>query len=138
MFCKIIVAGRAGNKPELKTSKNGKDYCRFSLAVDLGYGNNKSTTWYNVTIFGSAAKACSSYLDKGSLVIVSGELKSTEYKGKDGSTKMGLEITADEVKFLPKSNQTAQSAPQSQGNNQIFQPQADDDAFFDGGTDIPF
>lgn len=138
MFCKIIVAGRAGNKPELKTSKNGKEYCRFSLAVDLGYGDNKSTTWYSVTIFGGAAKACSSYLDKGSLVIVSGELKSTEYKGKDGSNKMSLEITADEVKFLPRSTQQSQQSSPSQGNGQIFQPQSDDDAFFDGGTGIPF
>ena len=138
MFCKIIVAGRIGNKPELKTSKKGKDYCRFSLAVDLGYGADKTTTWYHVTLFGPTAKSCVTYLDKGSLVIVSGELVASEYKAKDGTPKLGLEITADSVKFLPKNTHSQQSAPQSQGGNQIFQPQADDDAFFDGDTNIPF
>ena len=43
---------------------------------------------------------CGRYLDKGRKVYVRGELQARTYEAKDGTTRMSLDVQADEVEFL--------------------------------------
>lgn len=125
MFSKTVIIGRLGNDPKLATSKSGKDYCSFSVAVTTGYGENKQTDWFNVTVFGNQAKSCAQCLSKGSLAAVDGVIHADAYEGKDGKPKASISLFANDVKFLsPKSEQSKQ-------------PQAMDDDAFDP-LNIPF
>lgn len=134
MFNKTVIIGRVGAQPTLKATKTGNSMCSFNVAVGLGWGENKVTNWYSVTVFGKQAKACSEVLTKGSLVCVSGTLQLREYQWKDGQTKSSLDLTADAVSFLEtKSRNRNLGESQAQSQNQ---PQADGD--FDCAAEYPF
>lgn len=118
MLSRITIIGRLGRDPEIKQTKSGSNMCSMSVAVDSGFGNNKTTTWYRVSAFGKNAESSAKYLKKGSLICASGDLAVNEFEGKDGSTKLSLDITADKIVFLSgRQEQTSnggQSAPQNQ------------------------
>ena len=118
MLSRITIIGRLGRDPEIKQTKSGSNMCSMTVAVDSGFGNNKTTTWYRVSAFGKNAENSAKYLKKGSLICASGDLAVNEFEGKDGTTKLSLDITADKIVFLSgRQEQTSnggQSAPQNQ------------------------
>ena len=118
MLSRITIIGRLGRDPEIKQTKSGSNMCSMSVAVDSGFGNNKTTTWYRVSVFGKNAERSAKYLKKGSLICASGDLAVNEFEGKDGTTKLSLDVTADKIVFLSgRQEQTSngeQSAPQNQ------------------------
>lgn len=91
----ITIHGNVGRDPELRTAPSGKTYCTFSVAVSAGYGEQKQTDWYAVSVFGKSAEAASKILAKGSQVLVTGNLKQRRYEGRDGTQKFECSVTAD-------------------------------------------
>lgn len=120
MLSRITIIGRLGRDPEIKQTKSGSNMCSMSVAVDSGFGNNKTTTWYRVSAFGKNAESSAKYLKKGSLICASGDLAVNEFEGKDGTTKLSLDVTADKIVFLSgRQEQTSnggQGAPQNQAD----------------------
>lgn len=53
------------------------------------------------------AELCARYLDKGSKVFISGELRNRSYEAKDGSKRTVTEIIANEVEFLSPKTEPA-------------------------------
>lgn len=135
MLSRITIIGRLGKDPEIKQTKSGSNMCSMSVAVNSGFGNNKTTTWYHVLAFGKIAESSAEYLKKGSLICASGDLAVNEFKGNDGSTKLSLDIAADKIVFLSgRQDQTSnggQSAPQNQTDAH------NDDSFLEEES-IPF
>ncbi|STD70282.1 single-stranded DNA-binding protein [Corynebacterium renale] len=57
----VTLEGNAGKQPELKTSQNGKSYCRFSIAWSERQKTGDQwidgpTVWVSITCFGRVAK----------------------------------------------------------------------------------
>lgn len=69
----LIIDGRLGADAEIRQTKTGRSYVRFSLA-NSGYSNGQNTTeWYDVTSFDeSIINNRIKVLKKGSYVIVAG------------------------------------------------------------------
>lgn len=131
MLNKVILIGRLGNKPELKTSKQGTSYCGFTMATNTGFGDKKRTDWHNVTCFGKLAESCANYTNKGDLVSVTGTITYDKYEDSNGIKHNTTKIIADSVVFLTTKKmpdaepQTAQpNAPGTQ--EQFYDPQMDD------------
>ena len=78
----ITLAGNLGRDAEYKTTQNGQERCSFGVGVTTGYGENKTTTWVDVTKWGKGAEGLARILRKGSKVAVSGELSMREHNGK--------------------------------------------------------
>lgn len=77
----FTVAGKVGKDAVLRhTDKN--DVAGFSLAEDIGYGDNKKTQWYDCSIWGTRAEKLASYILKGQAVTVTGTLGTREHDGK--------------------------------------------------------
>lgn len=76
------AAGNLGKDAEYKVSQDGKGRCTFSVATTSGYGDNKVTTWVDVTRFGAGAEGLSKLLTKGTKVTAIGELSTREHNGK--------------------------------------------------------
>jgi single-strand DNA-binding protein len=105
MFQKIILVGYLGKNPELRYFPNGTGVTSFSMATSRKYKDTDETTWFEISVFGNQAEACNQHLHKGSLVLVTGRLKSVDgnprtYTRKDGTPGASFEVTADDVKFL--------------------------------------
>lgn len=89
--------------PDVKQTTNGKNVCTFTLAVNRRYkdADGKTTAdFFSVQAWGKLAEVCARYLDKGSKVFISGELRNRSYEAKDGSKRTVTEIIANEVEFL--------------------------------------
>lgn len=106
----VILTGRLGKDPEVRTVSNGKSVATFSLAVDDGYGENKTTSWVRVVAWEKTADAVGEYLHKGSLVGVSGRLQQQTWE-KDGEKQSILQVVASKVEFLEPKQQDAQTKP---------------------------
>ncbi len=100
MYSKTIIVGRVGG--DVKMYGDGK-VASFSVAVDRGYGEKKTTEWYNVKAFTKLAETCQKYVTKGKVLVVEGELETSE--GKDG--KKYTSLLASRVQFLPGGDKTA-------------------------------
>lgn len=63
---KVMLLGNLGNDPsELRTTSSGTSVLNFSLGVNDGYGDRKSTFFVDVTVWGKTAESCAKYLRKG-------------------------------------------------------------------------
>jgi single-strand DNA-binding protein len=78
----ITIAGRCTKDAELRNTQEGKQVAGFSVAVDDGYGANKSTMFFDCSIWGVRADKLAPMLTKGKQVTVSGDLGQREYNGK--------------------------------------------------------
>ena len=99
MINKVILVGRLGKDPEKRTTPGGKVVCRFTLATDTGFGENRKTDWHNVVCFDRQADYVSNYLRKGSLVYVEGRITYGSYE-KDGVKRYTTDIIANSVQNL--------------------------------------
>ena len=78
----LSLAGTVGRDAEYKEGQGGSGRCHFSVAVNVGYGESKSTVWVDVTSWGKGAMGLSNLLTKGKKVAVSGEMSTREHNGK--------------------------------------------------------
>jgi single-strand DNA-binding protein len=88
----ITIMGNTGKDAEYKNTRDGSEYCRFSVAVEDGWGQDKGTVWFTVTRWGKGAQGLANVLPKGSKVAVTGDLTTHEH---DGRTY--LQVRADKV-----------------------------------------
>lgn len=100
----LSLAGSLGRDAEYKETQSGKGMCQFSVAVNVGYGDKKTTIWIDVTRWGDGAKGLSNILRKGSKVAINGEMTTREHNG-----KTYIQCRADNV--------TIMSSPRNEGGN---------------------
>lgn len=101
MYSQITLLGRVGQDCEMRYTPSGKGVASFSLAVDRGYGDKKTTQWYRVTVWEPLAESAAKLLTKGVTVLVVGELEEPRtYTTKDGETRVSLEVTARTWKLV--------------------------------------
>ncbi len=106
MINKVILLGRIGKK-ELKSSKGGASICKLSLATDRSYidAQGKSTTkttWHNVNLFSKLGDLAMKNAEIGALMYVEGYIVNTKIQDPDGTEKWLHCVTADYIKFLPR------------------------------------
>lgn len=89
----ITIAGRLGSEAVLKSLPSGKEVVNFSVAVDIGRGENKQTLWVDCSLWGDRAQKLGPYLTKGKQVALAGDFNLRTYAKKDGAP--GAAITCD-------------------------------------------
>ena len=118
---KIFLIGNLTGDPELRTTPNGITVCTMNLAVNRRFSGNREerqTDFYRVTAWRQLGETCSRFLSKGKKIAVVGEFVPRTYEGKDGATRVSLEVTAEEIEFLsPRDAAGGQSYPQHANNN---------------------
>lgn len=98
----ITFAGNAGKDAEGGSTKDGKDWTRFSLCHTYKpKQGDPVSTWVNVKCFGWAAKIGRA-VRKGDNVCVQGSLSVSNWKDKEGATRVDVSVMANEVGIVPK------------------------------------
>ena len=103
---KIILIGNLTRDPELRTTPNGYAVCDFTIAVNRRRsgqqqaGQQGDADFFRITAWRQLGENCAKYLSKGRKVFVTGPLSARTYQSQDGSTRVSLEVTADDVEFL--------------------------------------
>lgn len=104
----VSVTGTVTRRPELRATPTGKWNAELLLAVSRGFKREDGTDWVRVRCWQKTAELATQYLDKGSRVQVMGRLRGDWYDSKDGKTRLGLEVVADQVQFLSRPHSTAE------------------------------
>lgn len=97
---KITLIGNLTANPELRSTPSGVSVCTFTIAVNRRFANadgDRQTDFFRVNAWRGLADTCARYLEKGKKVAVIGELQARTYIAKDGTTRMSLDVAADEV-----------------------------------------
>lgn len=131
---KIFLIGNLTKAPESSVTPKGITKCTFTIAVDRKFkvDGEKQTDFYRINAWRQLGDICYRHLSKGRKISVVGELHPSLYEAKDGTTRMSLDVVADEVEFLsPK--------PEAAENGAAMQEQKPTDGFTDiSSDDIPF
>ena len=106
---KIILIGNLTRDPELKTTPNGYSVCEFTIAVNdrnarRQQNGQESAQFFRISAWRQLGENCQRYLAKGRKVYVSGPLTARTYQANDGTTRVSLEVQADDVEFLSSRN----------------------------------
>lgn len=133
---KVIVLGRLGQDPEVKTTNSGSQVVNLSVATTelgrkdatTGIRGEDQTEWHRVTIFGKMAENAAQYLKKGSQVYIEGRLNTRKWQDQNGQDRYSTDIIANEMQFMSgksdnNQGQQGHQQPQQQQNNQQQQQQ---------------
>jgi len=112
---KVILLGRVGKPPEVRSIDNGAKVASFSMATSESYkdkktGEKKETTeWSNIVAWRGLAEITEKYVNKGDLIYVEGKLRTRSWE-KDGVTRYTTEIVADNIVLLGGKGRISESA----------------------------
>ena len=93
----VTLVGNLGKDPEYR--EGSTNVCKFSVAVQDGYGDKKRTDWIPIVCFGKTADNCNKFLRKGSKVWVVGRIQTGSYE-KDGRKIYTTDVIASQVGFI--------------------------------------
>jgi single-strand DNA-binding protein len=102
----VFLKGRLTAAPELKTTPNGKMVCTFTLAVDRGYGDNKTTDFINCVAWEQRADFINKYFTKGNEIRILGEINTRKWQDQNGNNRTAFEIRVQESGFCGSKNNT--------------------------------
>ena len=101
----VILLGRLGSDPEVKTLPNGSTVATFNLAtsevwVDKSGEKKERTEWHNIVAWGKLAEIIGKYISKGSEVHVQGKITTRSWEDKEsGQKRYKTEIFASQIQF---------------------------------------
>lgn len=98
----ITIVGNVGQAPELRYTPTGTAAASFSVAVPQrkrdaqGNWTDAGTTWYRVNVWRDLAEHAAASLEKGTRVIVVGNIASRDWES-GGKSGTAWEVTADAI-----------------------------------------
>jgi len=151
---KVILLGRLGKDPELRSLESGTKVCTFSIATSENYTDREGqkqerTEWHNIVLWAKLAELADSYLSKGREVYIEGKLQTRKWQDQTGNDRYTTEIVGTSMNFVggrsdaPNSGGTppppsmndapvvSNTTPKTDAGNSAFDTSNDED-------DLPF
>lgn len=119
MINRVMIEGNITDHIDLRQTQSGKFVCSFSIANNDGYGENQHTEFVNVTAWDKTAEAISRYCQKGTRILVDGKWRTEVYE-KDGQKKYTTKVIAQNVEFLSKTKDDAQTTLTREDGKDMF------------------
>lgn len=143
MINTVALTGRLTYEPELRTTPSGLSVCQFQIAVDRNYtpkGEERKADFIDITAWRSTAEFVNKYFRKGSMIALTGSIRTENYKDKDGNKRKSVTIVADNVSFCGIKSESTSNAQQvtqpvlnyAAADNSDFEEIVNDD------DDLPF
>ena len=129
---KLTIIGNLTRDPELRTTSAGISVCDFTVAVNrrvsrANAGSQPEADFFRVSAWRQLGENCQRFLAKGRKVCVVGPVSARTYQANDGSTRVSLEVMAEDVELLSYRNDDqaggyapAPSAPAPMAQNSGF------------------
>ena len=145
MINRIVLTGRLTKDPEPRTTKTGKTYVFFALAVDRSrkVEGQPEADFINCVAWNCQAETMAQYLHRGSLIGVDGRLQTRNYENQQGQRVYVTEVMVDSFTFLEtrdnaKQHQTPPKASPSTSDGYYRTDTSDVDTIGIEGDDLPF
>ena len=144
---KVIILGRLGADPELRSSPSGVTSCNLSIATSQNWTDKSSgekkekTEWHRIVFFGRSAEVIDQYVKKGQELYIEGSLSTSKYE-KDGIDRYTTNIIGSSFNFISGSGSSSSNSNNSQFNDNMNQDTAtksqETSSKDDFDDDIPF
>lgn len=123
----VILMGRLTHDPELRQTQSGISSCRFTIAVNRKFKNQNGeydADFISCVAWRQTAEFVSRYFNKGSMICVSGSLRTGSYTDKNHSdvTHYTTDVFVDSVEFTGEKKQQGTTSSYQQPQ-QPQQPQ---------------
>ncbi len=140
---KVIIVGRLGADPELKTIGSGQNVARFNVAtsenwVDKEGQKQERTEWHRIVVWGRLAEICGKHLSKGRQVYAEGRLQTRSWEDQQGQKRYSTEVVANTVQFLGSVQERSESQASSAGSQEFGFQDFGPEPAFDTSDEIPF
>ena len=104
---KAFVLGNVTRDPEVRAMPSGQQVTSFWIATNRFYtdasGQKKQDVeFHNIVCFGKLADISSKYLNKGSLVLIEGRIKTRNWQDTAGVKHYKTEVIAESLQLGPK------------------------------------
>ncbi len=101
----VLIAGNLTCDPSFRKTTNGTPVANFFVASNRKFKDNNGLWRENVCYVGVVAwyrlaESCYENLQKGSAVIIDGELQSRSWRNEDGTNRNVVEVKARRIQFL--------------------------------------
>ena len=106
-----IAQGNLTADPEVHGAEN--NVVRFTIAVNNGFGEYKTTTFVNCVGFGKQVDVIAKNLTKGKQVLIRGKLIPNEWTNEAGEKRSKLEVQLENVEGFFFTGNKGGSAPAS-------------------------
>ena len=131
-FNQTTIAGKLTKDLELKKTKEGKSIISFSIAVNRK-GKSAGVDFINCVAWENTAELISTYFNKGSSIMVVGELRVRNYEDKEGVKRSATEVLVNNYYFVDSKSEKTNSSTTKVSNPQFgeipgkFEEFTDDD-----------
>ena len=138
MYQNLTLIGNLGGDPVMKYTPSRVAVADFSLAVNRSWtgqdGQQQTKTiWFKVSCWNKLAETVTQYLTKGRLVLVVGEIEEARaFTDRDSNLRASLEVKANSVRFLGKTEGGMPATQASNPNAELNQIRVQDE------EDLPF
>ncbi len=111
----VVVAGNLTKDPTFRETSNKTPVVNFHIAVNRRYkdSNNQwqeDVCYVGVVAWNKLAESCRNRLQKGSAVLIEGELQSRTFRTDDDKNRTVVEIKAKRIQFLNKLKKTQENS----------------------------
>ena len=101
----VQLIGNLGKTPELRYMSNDDPVVNVGLATtkkfkDRDQAAKEHTEWHNLVVYGPLAEIFAKYLQRGSEIFVSGELRTRKWVDSQDITRYMVEIVVDNMQML--------------------------------------
>ena len=132
---KAFILGNVTRDPEVRSMPNGGQVTNFGIATNRFYttsaGEKKSEAeFHNIVCYGKLADTSARYLNKGSLVLIEGRIKTRNWTNPAGVKQYKTEIIAESLQLGPRSAGGGAPTGGSNYNKSASRPEQD-------GQDLP-
>ncbi|MEA2490666.1 MAG: single-strand DNA-binding protein [Acidobacteriota bacterium] len=151
---KVILVGRLGKDPEIRSVPSGTSVAKFTIATDEKFTDRSGekqerTEWHNIVAWGKLAEICGQYLKKGKLVYIEGSIRTDSWDDKEsGQKKYRTEIIANTMQMLDRRDEAGSGGGGYGGGYSQSRPSNTDSAgggrsapsndFAEDDEDVPF
>ena len=97
---KVIISGNLTKDMEVNVTKKDVLVVKFTVAVQIGYGDNSKTQFYPVILFGNRVESLQKYLLKGTKVLIDGQIDYNSIQDDEGNWKNYFQIIVNDLEIL--------------------------------------
>lgn len=110
-----VFTGNLTRDPEIKQSANGNSICKFAMAVNDDYKEEKCVHFIDFVAFGKLSDVIAQHCQKGHKLLVISKAQKNTWKTESGENRSKIEFVVQSFEFLTNKNSAPQQQDQQQG-----------------------
>ncbi|WP_457626471.1 single-stranded DNA-binding protein [Persephonella sp.] len=138
MLNKVFLIGRLTRDPEIRFLPSGSQVTSFTLAVNRAYrsGNEwkEETYFFDIEAFGMLAERLGKQLNKGTQILVEGQLRQDRWETASGEKRVKVKVVAEKVNMI--SGKTTEKPAEKEEEPELDITTEPED--FSSDEDVPF